>query len=45
MIAVISVVTRLVPSSLDIAPVVAVSIVNPIFEETFVCAYIVGALL
>jgi membrane protease YdiL (CAAX protease family) len=30
--------------SLSLGPVLAVSIVNPVFEEVFVCAYIVSAL-
>jgi membrane protease YdiL (CAAX protease family) len=36
--------TRLVAPSLDIWLVIAVCIVNPIFEETFLCGYIMSAL-
>jgi membrane protease YdiL (CAAX protease family) len=36
--------TQLVRESLDINTILAVSVVNPIFEEVFVCAYIVTAL-
>jgi len=35
---------KLVDTSLSLGPVLAVSIVNPVFEEVFVCAYIVSAL-
>ena len=44
MIAAASVVSHLVESSLDTTTVLAVSVVNPVFEEIFVCAYVVGAL-
>jgi membrane protease YdiL (CAAX protease family) len=36
--------STLFEGSLSLGPVLAVSIVNPVFEEVFVCAYIVSAL-
>jgi hypothetical protein len=38
------IVDQLVKESLDIPTVLTVSVVNPIFEEVFVCAYVVTAL-
>ena len=38
------IIDQLVKESLDISTVLAVSVINPIFEEVFVCAYVVTAL-
>ncbi len=36
--------TRLVATGLELGSVLAVSVINPVFEEVFVCGYVVAAL-